>query len=159
MRSRSPRKGQRPRSSCLAAAKGALSESGSPSQGRRFYRYFCGQRLGLPIGPASLPPRSLRLGLPAARPSSLPLCLAAFVCAWLGSLLDSLWGDLLMCVWDHLLAFMAVVDTWGGQPPSGVVWGGPWVTWRTLRVARAEPGATGGAALAFPFPPCLVPPL
>ena len=36
MRSHSPRKGQRPCSSCLAAAKGALSESGS--QGRRFYR-------------------------------------------------------------------------------------------------------------------------
>jgi hypothetical protein len=38
MRSHSPRKGQWPRSSCLAAAKGALSESGS--QGRRFCFFF-----------------------------------------------------------------------------------------------------------------------
>jgi hypothetical protein len=36
LRSHSPRKGQRPRSRCLAAAKGVLGESGS--QSRRFYR-------------------------------------------------------------------------------------------------------------------------
>jgi hypothetical protein len=47
--------------------------------------------------------------------------------------------------WEHpgvelgrFFASLAVVGTWGGQPPSGVVGGGPWVTWRCHRRPRAD---------------------
>jgi hypothetical protein len=51
--------------------------------------------------------------------------------------------------WEHpgvtlgrFFASLAVVDTWGDQPPSGVVGGGP-------RVSHAAVPPPGGAALTF----------